>query len=180
MKETHHPGIDPVAADNLDLLAQSESQDRPISDLYRDGLPTTVVLDVEGGTIEIEHSGEPDKKGFTVKASDDPSLKPGSYIVIDGATIGGSFVKAGILAPNTRLGFRLLKVNRCVFGDETSGQTITHETFDFFDKHGMASIDENGNPVLGYFDPTPRATGFIAHARTERITDDGVETEGLF
>lgn|GEM_PF-5645735 len=153
-----------------------------ISDILKESADKAATLSLQTGSGRITLEKSTEDGLFRVSESADASMKPGDRIALDGTTLSGVGVRPGVLTANTRLGFRKQKSIVLEFGNEDNEKTITQATFKYYQEEmpHMVSQLPDGKIEYRYFDPSIRATDFIAHAELTTISDSGVESKKLF
>lgn len=151
--------------------------------LGRITVPYSLELVTAAGPIILQKSLDPGLT-FEVVDSQDPLLQARSAIVLDGASISGIPARTDVLAPNTRLAFRKKEpVEEWQIGPENGERMLTQADYDAIVANGYGSMfrkTEDGRLEMHYYDPSPKSTNFIAHARINTADEDGITTRELF
>src|SRR5579871_5908293 len=100
-----------VTSEKLKELNEATKDAIDIDELLRpENGVSRIDLDTGSGTIALENDLETERgsdklsPGLKVIESEDPSIRPGEIIALEGSSLsGGALAKAGLVAPHTRI-----------------------------------------------------------------------------
>lgn len=156
-----------------------------LSDIFAEPDLRDIELETAAGSILLRRI-DPEKNMLIVMESSDPSMKPGHKVYLDGASMSGGAVVAGILAPGARMAFRKKVAMKLKLGEKDEKgldgiDTISPQTLDEL-KQGMPDsiVETEGGIEFHHFRPGPRATDFISHSSIVTVTRGEEKRKYLF
>jgi len=142
-------------------------------------------LEVETGAGRIifkRNVDNIDDESLAVESSEDPSLKEGDLVMLEGSSMTGTWIKQ-VIGPGARLAFKKQKLIHYKIGEKTTDETmtITQEDRDKYVREqpqNFRATEDGLDAVL--FIPKPQVTEYVAHALTVRQNEGQDESEYLF